>query len=57
VDVTDEPEEELARIYKIPILPQRDFPISWNNAPRQDVPAIRFSPKTGNARSIPCAGG
>ena len=40
-------EEELARIYKIPIPPQRDLPISWNIAPSQDVLAIRFRPKTG----------
>jgi putative SOS response-associated peptidase YedK len=40
-------EEELARIYKIPIPPQRDLPISWNIAPSQDVLAIRFNPKSG----------
>ena len=40
-------EEELARIYKIPIPPQRDLPISWNIAPSQDVLAIRVRPKTG----------
>jgi putative SOS response-associated peptidase YedK len=39
-------EEELARIYRIPIPPQRDLPISWNIAPSQDVLAIRFRPKT-----------
>jgi putative SOS response-associated peptidase YedK len=40
-------EEELARIYKISIPPQRDLPISWNIAPSQDVLVIRFNPKTG----------
>ena len=40
-------EEELARIYKIPIPPQRDLRISWNIAPSQEVLAIRFRPKTG----------
>jgi len=40
-------EEELARLYHIPIPPQRDLPISWNIAPSQDVLAIRFRPKTG----------
>ena len=39
-------EEELARRYHIPIPPQRDLPISWNIAPTQDVPAIRFNPET-----------
>jgi putative SOS response-associated peptidase YedK len=38
-------EEELARLYHIPIPPQRDLPISWNIAPSQDVWAIRFNPK------------
>jgi putative SOS response-associated peptidase YedK len=40
-------EEELARIYHIPIPPQRDLPISWNIAPSQDVLAIRLRQKTG----------
>ena len=40
-------EEELARIYRIPIPPQRDLPISWNIAPSQDVLAIRFRLKAG----------
>jgi putative SOS response-associated peptidase YedK len=39
-------EEELARRYHIPIPPQRDLPISWNIAPRQDVLAIRFNPES-----------
>jgi putative SOS response-associated peptidase YedK len=39
-------EEELARIYYIPIPPQRDLPISWNIAPSQDVLINRFRPKT-----------
>jgi putative SOS response-associated peptidase YedK len=39
--------EALARLYHIPIPPQKDLPISWNIAPSQDVPAIRFRPKTG----------
>jgi len=40
-------EEELARIYRIPIPPQLDLPISYNVAPSQNVLAIRFNPKTG----------
>ena len=40
-------EEELARIYNIPIPPQLDLPISFNIAPSQNVLAIRFNPKTG----------
>ena len=39
-------EEELCRIYNIPIPPQSDLPISWNIAPSQDVLAIRYNPKT-----------
>src|ERR1700751_6213587 len=38
-------EEELARVYHIPIPPQRDLPISWNIAPSQDVLVIRHNPK------------
>ena len=38
-------EEELARLYHIPIPPQRDLPISWNVAPSQDVLVIRHNPK------------
>jgi putative SOS response-associated peptidase YedK len=30
-------EEELARRYHNPILPQRDLSISWNIAPTQDI--------------------
>jgi hypothetical protein len=33
-------------IYKIPIPPQRELPISWNIAPSQDMLIIRFRPKT-----------
>ena len=43
---TNDLEEELARRYHIPILPQRDLPISWNIAPTQDVLAIRLHPET-----------
>jgi putative SOS response-associated peptidase YedK len=39
-------EEELCRIYNIPIPPQSDLPISWNIAPSQDILAIRYNPKT-----------
>ena len=38
-------EEELARIYRIPIPPQLDLPISFNIAPSQNVLVIRFNPK------------
>ena len=38
-------EEELARLYHIPIPPQRDLPISWNIAPSQDMLVIRYNPK------------
>ena len=38
-------EGELARLYHIPIPPQRDLPISWNIAPSQDVLVIRYNPK------------
>jgi putative SOS response-associated peptidase YedK len=40
-------EEELCRIYKIPIPPQLDLPVSFNIAPSQKILAIRFNPKTG----------
>jgi putative SOS response-associated peptidase YedK len=40
-------EEELCRIYKIPIPPQLDLPVSYNIAPSQKVLAIRFNPKAG----------
>jgi putative SOS response-associated peptidase YedK len=39
-------EEELCRIYNIPIPPQRDLPISYNIAPSHDVLVIRFNPAT-----------
>src|SRR5258708_7808401 len=39
-------EEELARIYRIPIPSQPDLPISYNIAPSQEVLAIRFNPET-----------
>jgi putative SOS response-associated peptidase YedK len=39
-------EEELARIYGIPIPSQPDLPISYNIAPSQEVVAIRFNPET-----------
>ncbi len=39
-------EEELARIYRIPIPAQPDLPISYNIAPSQPVLAIRFNPET-----------
>ena len=39
-------EEELARIYRIPIPSQPALPISYNIAPSQEVLAIRFNPET-----------
>jgi SOS response associated peptidase (SRAP) len=39
-------EEELARIYSIPIPKQPDLPVSYNIAPSQNVLAIRFDPET-----------
>jgi putative SOS response-associated peptidase YedK len=39
-------EEELARIYRIPIPAQPDLPISYNIAPSRPVLAIRFNPET-----------
>ena len=39
-------EEELARLYHIPIPRQTDLPISYNIAPSQKVLAIRFNPET-----------
>jgi putative SOS response-associated peptidase YedK len=39
-------EEELARLYHIPIPSQTDLPISYNIAPSQKVLTIRFNPET-----------
>ena len=39
-------EEELARIYRIPIPTQPDLPISYNIAPSQEVLAIRYNSET-----------
>ena len=39
-------EEELARIYRVPIPVQPDLPISYNIAPSQPVLTIRFNPET-----------
>jgi len=39
-------EEELARLYHIPIPSQTDLPISYNIAPSQKVLAIRSNPKS-----------
>jgi putative SOS response-associated peptidase YedK len=44
-------EEELARLYHIPIPKQTDLPISYNIAPSQEVLTIRFNPET-RARSL-----
>ena len=44
-------EEELARLYHIPIPKQTDLPISYNVAPSQKVLSIRFNPET-RARSL-----
>ena len=44
-------EEELARLYHIPIPSQTDLPISYNIAPSQKVLTIRFNPET-RARSL-----
>jgi len=44
-------EEELARLYHIPIPKQTDLPISYNIAPSQKVLTIRFNPET-QARSL-----
>jgi putative SOS response-associated peptidase YedK len=44
-------EEELARLYHIPIPKQTDLPISYNIAPSQQVLTIRFNPET-QARSL-----
>jgi putative SOS response-associated peptidase YedK len=38
-------EEELARLYHIPIPSQTDLPISYNIAPSQKVLTIRFNPQ------------
>jgi putative SOS response-associated peptidase YedK len=40
-------DEELARIYNIPIPVQSDLPISWNIAPGQKILVIRKNPETG----------
>jgi putative SOS response-associated peptidase YedK len=45
-------EEELARLYHIPIPKQTDLPISYNIAPSQKVLTIRFNPKTQARRSL-----
>jgi putative SOS response-associated peptidase YedK len=39
-------EEELTRLYYIPIPKQTDLPISYNIAPSQKVLTIRFNPET-----------
>jgi putative SOS response-associated peptidase YedK len=39
-------EEELARLYHIPIPSQTDLPISYNIAPSQKVLTIRLNPET-----------
>ncbi len=39
-------EEELARLYHIPIPKQTDLPISYNIAPSQKILTIRFNPET-----------
>src|ERR1700740_2357643 len=44
-------EEELARLYHIPIPRQTDLPISYNIAPSQRILTIRFNPET-RARSL-----
>ena len=44
-------EEELARLYHIPIPKQTDLPISYNIAPSQRILIIRFNPET-LARSL-----
>ena len=48
-------EEELARLYRIPIPKQTDLPISYNIAPSQKVLAIRFNPKPSSVRSMHCS--
>jgi putative SOS response-associated peptidase YedK len=44
-------EEELCRIYNIPVPSQLDLPVSYNIAPCQNILVIRFNPKT-NQRSL-----
>jgi len=39
-------EEELARLYHIPIPKQTDLPTSYNIAPSQRVLTMRFNPET-----------
>ena len=46
-------EEQLARLYHIPIPKQTDLPISYNIAPSQKVLTIRFNPET-QARVARC---
>jgi putative SOS response-associated peptidase YedK len=43
-------EEELARLYHIPIPKQPDLPVSYNIAPSQNVLATRFNPETREGR-------
>jgi putative SOS response-associated peptidase YedK len=45
-------EEELARLYHIPIPKQTDLPISYNIAPSQKVLTIRFNPETRAAFAL-----
>jgi hypothetical protein len=49
-------EEELARLYHIPIQSQTDLPISYNIAPSQRVLTIRFNPQAQQRCSTPCSG-
>src|ERR1700756_2443814 len=39
-------EEELARLYHVPIPKQTDLPVSYNIGPSQKVLTIRFNPET-----------
>src|ERR1700730_16864044 len=50
-------EEDLARIYRIPLPSQPDLPISYNIAPSQEVFAIRVQPRNQatQSRSLPKA--
>jgi len=48
-------EEELARLYHIPIPSQTDWPISYNIAPSQKALTIRFNPET-HLRSLDALG-
>jgi len=49
-------EEELARLYHIPIPKQTDLPISYNVAPSQKVLTIVSTRKHSSARSMHCSG-